>query len=203
MQQHRENSFDLLSLLTGQNTPKSNLFCQENLTETDIFLENRDTYKLLSKMGIDKGKALGAMMLGALAVEPALAEDQRPSVQLAGYTNGQVTDCVAFVKDQRTLAAENGVVMSRGDQKGLLIDCQNGELEARIAEQERILASLDEEIRQLGLQLDDQARILDEQGREIARVVSINNQLILRRQSAEARTMAALDRIERYLLENS
>lgn len=203
MQQRRENSFYLLSLLTGQNTPKSNHFCQENLTETDISLENRDTYKFLSKMGIDKGKALGAMMLGALAVEPALAEDQRPSVQLAGYTNGQVIDCVAFVKDQRTLAAENGVLMSRGDQKGLLIDCQNGELEARIAEQERILASLDEEIRQLGLQLDDQARILDEQGREIARVVSINNQLILRRQSAEARTMAALDRIERYLLENS
>lgn len=68
-------------------------------------------------------------------------------------TSGQVTDCVGFVREQRDLARENNIVMSRGDQRSLLHECRNGELEARIAEQELILASLDEQIRQYDLRL--------------------------------------------------
>ena len=61
---------------------------------------------------------VGALMLtGTLIGAPALADTQRPSVQLPGMTNGQITDCVAFVRDQRSLAEENGVAMSRRDQK--------------------------------------------------------------------------------------
>ncbi|SNZ20074.1 hypothetical protein [Cohaesibacter gelatinilyticus] len=120
------------------------------------------------------------------------AEDNAGSYRIEGTYNRQVTDCVAFVKDQRTLATENGVVMSRRDQKSMLHQCRSGQLEARIAEQERILDALDDEIRLLDLRLDEQAQILDEQGRVLAKIIAINGQLIVRIQASKAR-IAALD----------
>ncbi len=91
--------------------------------------------------------------------------------------------------------------MSRSEQKGLLLDCRNGNLEARIAEQEVILAALDERIRQFDLRLDEQARIIDANNQEIARIVAINGQLIIRRQEVQADTAAVNADTERMLLE--
>lgn len=200
MRQGRTNRCNPLGLLTGQNTPMSNLFCQENLTRRAISLENRDTYKILFKMGkLDKSAMAALGMMGALATAPALAEDQRPSIQLAGMTSGQVTDCVGFVKEQQALAADNGVKMSRRDQVGLLDECRSGQLEARIAEQEQILAALDEEIRQIQLRLDEKAQILDEQGRVLAKIITINGQLIIRAQAADQRIAAKLQEADKIL----
>ncbi len=206
MRQYRKNTQYPIVFLTGQNTLKSNLFCQENLTKSPKSLENRDTYLSLLKMGKLDKLGRGLALAGALAAaEPALAEDQRPSVQLAGMTSGQVTDCVAFVRDQRALAADNGVQMSRSEQKGLLLDCQNGQLDARIAEQERIIAELDAAIAKLNLRIDEQARILDANGRAIAQIIAINNQLIIRKQletqiaALDADTAAKLAEAERIL----
>jgi uncharacterized coiled-coil protein SlyX len=152
----------------------------------------RPNFRLLSLAG---AFILTSTLIGA----PALADTQRVSVQLAGMTNGQITDCVAFVREQRRLAAENGVTMSRRDQKTLLHDCNNGQLEARIAEQERILAALDAEIRQFDLELDEQAQILDHQGRVLAKIIAVNGQLIMRAQDADQRIAAKLQEAERIL----
>ncbi|SNZ20071.1 hypothetical protein [Cohaesibacter gelatinilyticus] len=185
MRQDRKKHRAPHSLLAGQNSLKSNLFCQENLTKTPISLENRDTYLSLLKMGIDKGKALGAMMLGALAVDPALAEEQQPSVQLAGMTSGQVTDCVAFVKQQRALAAEHGNPMSRTAAMAMLGQCENGELEKIIAEQQRVIAALRNEIKAIQLEIVENGQIIDANGRAIAKIVAINGQLIIRKQELD------------------
>ncbi|SNZ20072.1 hypothetical protein [Cohaesibacter gelatinilyticus] len=115
----------------------------------------------------------------------------------------RTTDCVAFVKKQRALAAENGEVMSRRDQKLILLDCRNGELEDHIAKQERILSALDEQIRQQNFRLEAQGRIIDDQGQELARVIWVNRKLVLRRETAEVEQAQILDEIEAYLVENS
>lgn len=75
MPRHGKNILGWLGLLTGQITPKSNLFCQENLTKIGISLQNRDTYLPLSKMGkLDKSALAGALMMGAAIAAPAQAE---------------------------------------------------------------------------------------------------------------------------------
>lgn len=79
MRQDRKNPRIPSELLTGQNAPKSNFFCQENLTENAKLVENRDTYSSLSQMGkIDKSALAGALMLsGAIIAEPALSEQSK------------------------------------------------------------------------------------------------------------------------------
>ena len=89
--------------------------------------------------------------------------------------------------------------MSRSEQKALLLDCQNGELEARIQAQRQILAALNVEIQKLDLRLDEQARILDANGQEIARIVAINSQLIIRIEETDQRIAAKLAEAERIL----
>lgn len=121
-------------------------------------------------------------------------------MQLAAMTNGQVTDCVAFVQEQRDLAAENGIAMSRGDQRSLLLQCNNGQLRERIAEQERIIATLNERIAHLRMRIDANNRIIDENDQVIAFIVAINGQWVIQRQ-LEA-DIAAIDAdIERMLQE--
>lgn len=180
---------------------------RKSLTEIRKRIENRDTYLILSNMGkLDKGAAFGAA-LSVLAMDPALAEDRpNPNIQLAANTlSEQVTDCVAFVQDQRDLARENGIVLSRRDQKSLLIDCQGGQLQARLEAQKRILAALDAEIRQLDLRIDENARILDENGRAIAQIIAINGQWVIQRQlqsdiaASKTRQQQMLDEAERIL----
>ena len=129
---------------------------------------------------LDKGAALGAA-LSVLAMDPALAEGTRPPFKLVNATNGQVTDCVAFVKGQRDLAKDNGIVMTRKDQKLMLLDCRGGQLDARIAEQNRIIAALDDELRKIKLRIDAKAQILDEHNRAIAQIISINGQWVIQR----------------------
>lgn len=149
----------------------------------------------------DFGKLGRALTLAsAVAAAPVLAEEQNsPTVQLAAITNRQVTDCVGFVREQRDLARENNIEMSRADQRSLLHQCNRGELQERIAEQERIIAALNEQIEALHLRIDENGRLIDEQGRELARLISINGQLILRRQEVQADTAAMLDQAERIL----
>ena len=186
LRQYRKNTQYPIVFLTGQYTPKSNFFCQENLTKSPKSLKNRDTYLSLLKMGKLDKLGRGLALAGALAAaEPALAEDQRPSVQLAGMTSGQVTDCVAFVKDQRALAAQNGTPMSRTAAMTMLGQCENGELEKIVAEQERIIAALREEIKTIQLEIDENGRIIAANGQAIAQIVAINGQLIIRRQALE------------------
>jgi hypothetical protein len=89
---------------------------------------------------IDKSAVAGALMLGAMAGEPALAqnaETPQPIMVAATTTSEQVTDCVAFVREQRDLASETNITMSRGDQKTLLLQCQRGETQARIADKKK------------------------------------------------------------------
>lgn len=144
------------------------------------------------------GRAL--TLASAVAAAPVLAEEQNsPTVQLAAITNGQVTDCVGFVREQRDLARENNIEMSRADQRSLLHQCNRGELQERIVEQERIIAALNDQIEALHLRIDENGRLIDEQGRELARLISINGQLILRRQEVQADTAAMLDQAERIL----
>ncbi|SNZ20073.1 hypothetical protein SAMN06265368_3172 [Cohaesibacter gelatinilyticus] len=140
------------------------------------------------------------------------AEDNAGSYLIEGTYNLQATNCVAFVKDQRSLAAENGMVLSRAEQKNLLHQCRNSELEAIIAEQEHVLAALDEEIKAIQLEIDENGQIIDENGRAIAKIVAINGQLIIRKQleaeiaeteariaALEADTEAKLAEAERIL----
>ena len=189
---------------TGQSSPKSNFFCQENLTKKIISLENRDTYKFFSKMEINEGRLpadeevgkttsgkkiaspkVAMALAGALAAatSPALAEDNTSQIQLAAATSStsQQVDCVAFVKDQREIAADSGVKMSRKDQKSLLHQCRSGELQARIAEQKKILAEFDKEIEALNLRRNEQNQILDANGQAIAQIVAINDQWVIQR----------------------
>ncbi len=79
MRQHRTNTLNPIGRQTGQNTPKSNFFCQENLTKPLIPLENNDKYSLSSKMGnLDKSALAGALMMGGAALAtPALAEQSK------------------------------------------------------------------------------------------------------------------------------
>lgn len=200
---HRKKSDSPLGHPTAQNTLLSNFFCQESLTKSGTWLENKDNSLSLLKMGnLDNLGRVAAFTAALATADLAKAEGSNgidhtptgsieqveetssPSIQLATSTVAQV-DCVAFAKEQRSLARENGVEMSRRDLKGLLLDCQNGQLDARIAEQERIIAELDSAIAQLNLRIDEQARILDENGQVIAQIVAINNQLIIRRQNIE------------------
>lgn len=194
--------------------PVSTAFCRKglpvlsskkflkSLTDLPKTLENRVAYLISPIMGkLDKGAAVGAT-LSVLAMDPALAEDRpNPDVRLVANTTAeQVTDCVAFVKDQRKTAKQNGIAMSRKDQKLLLLECQGGQLQARIAEQKQILAELDEEIRHLDLRIDENARILDENGRAIAQIVAINGQWVIQRQ-LQSDIAASKDRQEQMLRE--
>lgn len=106
------------SSLTGL----SIFYGQFGLTKSAKKIENKDTYypsKMSRSEKLAPVLALGAM----LSADPALAEDRGGTMQLASMTQAQVTDCVAFVKDQRALAAEHGIKMSRKDQKLMLLDC--------------------------------------------------------------------------------
>lgn len=192
------------------------IFCQINLTKLHLWVENIDNSSPLQKMEKGKGAALGAMMLGALSIDPALAEDRKnPDVHLAAATTTeQVTDCVAFVKGQRDLAKENGIVMTRKDQKLMLLDCQGDQLDARIAEQNRVIAAFDEELRKIGLSVDGKGQIRDEHNRAIAQIISINGQWVIQRKletemassetgiaASEARIDASRERQEQMLQE--
>ena len=116
----------------------------------------------------------------------------------AGRPDGY--DCVGFVKEQRNLQKEVGVIMSRTEQKSLLHECNNGQLEARIEEQRVILAALDEALQPLRLRVEKQ-RIVDEQGNELARILAINGRLVIQRAAVQAEGQQHLDEIERILNE--
>jgi hypothetical protein len=186
---------------------RQDFFCQESLTENSIWVENRVNSFSSKNMG-QLGKLAGvATLAAALSGEPALAEDNTAVLHQAAMTNGQVTDCVAFVRDQRDLARDNGIAMSRRDQVGLLDQCESGLLQERIAEQQVILAALNERIQVLNLRIDEQSRILDENNQVIGFVISINGQWVIQRQledniaASEAEIAASRARQEEMLRE--
>jgi hypothetical protein len=187
-------------LTTVKNTPESNFFCQESLTKSQFSVENRDTYLASPHMAFGK-LGRGLALAGALAAtEPALADAPSPSMQLAAMTNGQVTDCVAFVQEQRDLAAENGIVMGRRDQMTMLAECRGGQLQERIAEQQQIIAVLNERIAHLRMRIDANNRIIDENDQVIAFIVAINGQWVIQRQ-LETDIAASRERQEQMLRE--
>lgn len=193
-----------LGIPTVKNTLKSNYFCQENLTKPLFLVENIDTYSIFSIMGKLGNLGNGMKVLAAATMLGGAAEAQEtptPVVPAAEAVSAQVTDCVAFVKEQRELASDVGIAMSRSEQKSLLHECNNGQLETRIAEQRAILAALDEQIQQLDLRLDEQARIIDAQGQELARIVAINGRLVIQRAAVQAEGQQYLDEAERILNE--
>lgn len=162
---------------------RQTFFCQQSLTKPLFLLHNKSvlTLKSMEKLG----KLAGALsVMGALAAPAAAQETNANGVVLATAegTAGQVTDCVGFVREQRDLASETGIAMSRSEQRALLLNCQNGELAEMVAEQELILAALGEQIQQLDLRLDDQARIIDENNQVIAFIVTINGQWVIQSQ---------------------
>ena len=184
---------------TGQNTPKSKVFCQESLTELTRRVENKADITLCNmafgKIGTGLA-ALGAMAAITTVPEKASAEDIRAAevvdpivLATAGQTVRSVEECKA--------ARRAGEL----DRAGFR-ECKRTAVGAEIAEQERVLADLREQLAQYGLRLNQQAQILDEGGRVLAQIVAINGKLILREES-EARTVAALDRIKAFLEANS
>ena len=79
-----------------------------------------------------------------------------------------------------------------------------------IADQQRILTALNQILSEQQLRIDELGAIRDANGQELAQIVAINGKLLIRRQNAEiasaearARSNAALDEAERYILENS
>lgn len=194
----RKNSGDVDGHPTGQNTPVSKVFCQESLTKSVVWVENREDNSSPNFMG-KFGKLAGAMAFaGSLAATEAVASDKTetstetpiPVTATVDETEAQVTDCVAYVKEERAAQKAKGIAMSRKDQKLLLLDCRGGILEARIEEQEAILADLgarmaEELTEKYGITLDADANVVDEYGKVLARIVAINGQLVLQRQLDE------------------
>ena len=171
---------------TGQNTPKSNFFCQQNLTKPSISLLNRDTYPNFTQMGINKGAALGTMMMGALVAPEALAGDKTGEIKLAAATTStsQQVDCVAYAKQGAT----------RAEKKDRLKECRLGKLDSTIAEQERVIAALNEILAKQQLRIDELGVIRDANNQELARVVAINGKLLVQRQQLEQRIADANQR---------
>ncbi|MGB0900984.1 hypothetical protein [Halocynthiibacter sp.] len=201
-----------IGLLTGQLTPMSKVFCQESLTKTTSWVENKDNITP-QKMGafnrLAQAAALSAGLTGA-----AEAQEQQGTVVLAATTETttQVTDCVGFVREQRDLARDTGIALSRSDQKTLLHECRNGELADRLAEQEAILADLRirfneivEQSEDLQITMNANAQIIDENNTVIAQIVAINGQWVIQRQlenqieQSQERQQAMLDEADRIL----
>lgn len=198
-----------IGYLTGQNTPVSNFFCQQNLTQNLFWVQNKDNY-FFQKMGnLGKlGNSLKVLAAATMLTGAAEAQETNDGVILAAATDTSalVEHCGEFAKQQRLTNKELGITMTRAEVGALLAECHSGALAKRITEQNQILATLDEQIRQLDLRLDDQARILDENGQVIAHIVTINGQLIIRIQNTEnriaetdARIAAKLREAERIL----
>ena len=182
---------------TGQNPLVSNLFCQENLTKPLKSLDNRADNLFSFIMG-KFGRLAGAVsIVGALGAaeaaageKPATAETPIPVTATVDDTGAQVTDCVAYVKAERAAQKAKGVAMSRRDQKTLLLQCESNELRDRIAEQNAILADIRARMAErltekYGITLDEDANVVDEFGKVLARVVAINGKLVLQRQLEE------------------
>lgn len=106
-------------------------------------------------------------------------------------------DCVEVVREQRVQNPD----ITRSQIMTALAECRGGLLEARIAEQELIIVALGEQIQQLNLRIDDQARIIDATDQEIARIETNNGQLIIRRAEVQAETAASQARQEEMLQE--
>ena len=182
---------------TGQNAPKSNLFCQEYLTKSLKLLDNIAENLFSSIMG-KFGRLAGAVgIVGALGAaeaaageKPTNAEIPIPVTATVDDTGAQVTDCVAYVRAELDAQKAKGIAMSRKDQKLLLLDCRGGNLDTRIAEQEAILADIRARMAErltekYGITLDEDANVVDEFGKVLARVVAINGKLVLQRQLEE------------------
>lgn len=80
-------------------------------------------------------------------------------------------------------------------------------MDARIAQQQKIIAALNSEIKSLRLSIDENGQIRDEAGRAIGQIVSINNQLVIQRKledridQADAETAASRERQAAMLAE--
>lgn len=179
---------------TVQNRSMSNFFCQENLTKSLNLLDNTHDTLLSSFMGKFRRLAGAVGIVGALGAaeaaageKPTTAETPVPVAATVDNTGAQITDCVAYVRAERDAQKAKGIVMSRKDQKLLLLDCRGGILDKRLAEQKAILAALNTEIAEIDLRLDEQARVIDEQGRVLAQILTINGQLVLQYEQQEKR----------------
>lgn len=178
----------LVGCLTAKSSPVSKDFCQESLTKSMSWVENYvDTLTPLKMPEVGK-LGRGLALAGALvATEPALAEGQdNPSVQLATLqTSEQVTDCVAYAQERKALAKQNGQTLSRKQLKSLLLECHGKQLRAHVDKQRKIIAFLDKQIESYKLKIDENGVILDQQGQELARIVTINGKLVLQRQALD------------------
>ena len=152
---------------------------------------------------IDKSALAGMAMLGAMVAEPALAENQKidPIVTGAVGSVSHQVDCKVLARNHDGTGKEKLKVYS--DCRDGVLQAETAELENELAKQKHILAALNKMLADQQIRIDEQGRILNELGEELARVVSINGKLIIRRQQAHARSEAALDEAERYILENS
>lgn len=96
MRQDRKNRRKRLGLLTGQNAPKSNFFCQQNLTKPQILAENRNNYSPQNmKLGENGGRMAmlgGALAAGLAAGAPEQAEAQDFNSYCAPLANGEVLE---------------------------------------------------------------------------------------------------------------
>lgn len=101
-----------------------------------------------------------------------------------------IADCGEFVREQRALAIQENIEMTRQQGMTLLAQCENGEMALIVAAQKQVLAELNAEIEEIGLKIDSNNQIIDDQGRRLAQIVAINGQLIIRRQQVHAETAA-------------
>lgn len=193
------NDGETICYLAGQKPPKSRVFCQENLTEFARRVENRaDITPYIMKLGENGSRmaALAAVVAAGMSGAPERAEaGEQIVVATAGQTVMSAEECLA---ERR---AGNMDRKQFRECKRSAADARINELDAEIAEQQRVLADLREQLAAYGLQLNSRAQILDEGGRVLAQIVAINGKLVLR-EEAEARTVAALGRIKSFLEAN-
>ena len=194
------------------------IFCQTILAKSTHWVENIDNtlspFKMAEKsLGNDlqeetvektdsdkkfaNPKVAMALAAGLSAMAPAgvaLAEDNSAKVLQIGATTSQQVDCKILAKNH------DG---TRSEKRQIYSECRDGVLDARIVEQQRILAALNQILANQQMRIDELGRIRDKNGKELARIETINGKLIIRRQQAEQRTTQILDDIERYILDNS
>jgi len=193
-----------IGYLTGQNSPKSEVFCQENLTEFARKVENRtEITPYIMKLGENGSRmaALAAVVAAGMSGAPERAEaGEQIILATAGQTVRSVEDC----KEARR-AGE----LDRAGYRECKRVAQDATIEANkdiIAEQQRVLAALQERLAAYGLQLNSKAQILDEGGQVLAQIVAINGRLVMaeeRIRAADARSAAAIESAKAFLEANS
>ena len=186
-----------IGYLTGQNTPVSNFFCQQSLTENLFWVQNKDNYfsKKMGNLG-KLGDGLKVLAAATMLTGAAEAQETNGNIVLAAAsdTSIQVRDCQTEVKAFREQLQAEGVDRSelKDRVRAEMATCRHG----NIATQEIEIARLDSEFLEMkawlqarGLDVNEAGHITDPQGRLLAVIEAETTEL--RESTAELRESTA------------